>query len=126
LNQTNALRINVKFPAHECTGHLQRRKGTTMASRPPSSSRFDTPTWHVQYRQDAWEHVLTRPTPELAIESACRLIDEGADVFGIGTGPLTDSIARDQIARIHAIWARPRAPFGRSAAQGTSALHVRQ
>jgi hypothetical protein len=31
-------------------------------------------------------------------------MDTGSDVFGIGTGPLTDSIGRDEIVRIHAMW----------------------
>ena len=34
-----------------------------------------------------------------AIEAACSLIDEGCDVYAIGAGPLTYSIAPDQIAR---------------------------
>ncbi len=67
--------------------------------------------WHVQYRKDAREHVLWHPTPELAIEAACQLIDGGADVHGIGNGVLADSIRRDQIARIHAFWARSRVPY---------------
>jgi hypothetical protein len=46
------------------------------------------------------------PTPELAIEAACRLIDDGCDVLGIGTGPLADSISRPEITRIYAIWAK--------------------
>ncbi len=54
--------------------------------------------------------MLWHLTPELAIEAACKLIDGGADVHGIGNGVLTDSIRRDQIARIHAIWARTRPP----------------
>ncbi len=40
------------------------------------------------------------PTPEAAIEAACHLMDEGADVFGIGTGPLEDSIGHREISRI--------------------------
>jgi hypothetical protein len=72
-------------------------------------------SWHVQYRQGAAEVVASYPSPELAIETACRLIDDGCDVYGIGTGPLTDSIARDQIARIYAIWARAKHPFGGAA-----------
>jgi len=51
------------------------------------------------------------PSPERAIENACRLIDEGHDVFGVGTGALTDSIEREQIARIYAMWARAKSPF---------------
>ena len=53
------------------------------------------------------------PSPETAIENACRLIDEGHDVSGIGTGDPTDSIEPEQIARIYAIWTRGKSPFGR-------------
>jgi hypothetical protein len=49
---------------------------------------------HVQYRKDAISHVARHQSPEQAIEAACRLIDDGCDVYGIGTGPLTDSINR--------------------------------
>jgi hypothetical protein len=70
-------------------------------------------TWHVQYRNKAGDHIVERPGPELAIEAACRLIDDGCDVYGIGTGPLTDSIDKEQIARIYAMWTRPRHLFGR-------------
>jgi hypothetical protein len=40
-------------------------------------------------------------TPEQAIETACRLLDDGCEVYGIGTGALTDSIEKEQIARIY-------------------------
>jgi hypothetical protein len=39
-------------------------------------------------------------------------MDDGCDVYSIGTGPLTDSIAKDEIARIYALWAREKFPFG--------------
>ena len=39
-------------------------------------------------------------------------MDEGYDVYGIGTGPLTDSIDREQIARIYAMWVREKLPLG--------------
>jgi len=68
--------------------------------------------WHVQYRMGGEDRIVRHPTPELAIEAACRLIDAGCDVHGIGTGPLTDSIDRKQIARIYALWARTARPFG--------------
>jgi hypothetical protein len=55
---------------------------------------------------------MRHPSPERAIEAACRLIDEGCDVYGIGTAPLTDSIERKEIAHIYAMWARARSPFG--------------
>jgi hypothetical protein len=68
--------------------------------------------WHVQYRIGAAEYIAWHAPPELAIEAACHLIDDGCDVHGIGTGPLADSIPTDQIARIHAFWMRARQPFG--------------
>ena len=71
-----------------------------------------TMIWHVQYRKDAAARIARHPSPEEAIEAACRLIDDGCDVYGIGTGPLTDSIDREQIARIYAMWARVKFPFG--------------
>ncbi len=69
-------------------------------------------TWHIQYRRGAMDHIARHPNPEKAIEAACRLIDDGCDVYGVGTGPLTDSIGQEQIARIYAMWVRARHPFG--------------
>ena len=69
-------------------------------------------TWHVRYRNHAGDHVVRHSTPEEAIETACRLIDDGYDVYGIGTGSLADSI--DLIACIDDIWVRPRLPFPRN------------
>src|SRR6202035_991719 len=59
-------------------------------------------------------HLTSRSiqAPSQAIEAACRLIDDGCDVYGVGTGPLTDSINREQIARIYAMWAGAKFPFG--------------
>jgi len=70
--------------------------------------------WHVQYREGGTDHLVRYPNPEEAIESACRLIDEGCDVYGMGTGSLINSIGRDEIARIYAFWARPKTPFVRT------------
>ena len=67
--------------------------------------------WHVQYRRGGTDYLVRFPSPEAAIENACRLIDGGHDVFGIGTGDLTDSIEREQIARIYAMWTRAKSPF---------------
>jgi hypothetical protein len=72
-----------------------------------------TMTWHVQYQQDGTDRLARYPTPEEAIESACRLIDEGCDVSRMGTDEFANSIGRDEIARIYAFWARPRRPFDR-------------
>ena len=64
--------------------------------------------WFVQYEQSGLDHLVRAKTPEQAIETACRLLDGGCEVFGIGTGPLTDSIGKDQIARIYEMWVRAR------------------
>ena len=45
-------------------------------------------TWHVQYRREGSEHIVRAPSTAAAIKAACELIDEGCDVFGVGTGPL--------------------------------------
>jgi hypothetical protein len=71
--------------------------------------------WHVQYRDPE-----ANPR-ELAIEAECTLMDEGNDVFGIGTGPLADSIDRDEIARIYELWVRPRRALG----EAETAVRVR-
>jgi hypothetical protein len=69
-------------------------------------------TWHVQYRKDTIDHIVRLSSPERAIEAACRLTDDGYDVYGVGTGPLTDSIGKTEFARIYAMWARANHPFG--------------
>ena len=60
--------------------------------------------WHIQFRRDAVDQVDWHPTPEAAIEAACLLIDAGVNVYGIGTGPLTDAIEMEYVNR--------RAAFG--------------
>jgi hypothetical protein len=70
-------------------------------------------TWHVQHRDRSGEVVVRCPTPEAAIEAACRLMDDGRDVYGIGTGPLTDSIGKGEIDRIYNLWVRAKGPFGK-------------
>ena len=73
-----------------------------------------TMSWHVQYREGGTDHLMRYPTPEEAIEAGCRLIDEGCDVYGMGTGSLTTSISKDEIARMYAFWARTKTPFDRT------------
>jgi hypothetical protein len=68
--------------------------------------------WHVQYTEAGNDRIERHPCPDRAIEAACRLLDRGCDVYGIGTGPLTDSIGRDHIARIYAMWVRAKPPGG--------------
>lgn len=79
-------------------------------------------TWHVQYRDGLGDHIGRHPTPERAIEAACQLIDEGGEVYGIGTGPLTDSIGSVEIARIYAIWAKAKTPFGAPPRRGSAVI----
>jgi len=63
-------------------------------------------TWHIQFRSGEGDHIERFPTPEQAIDAACRLMDAGCDVYGIGTGPLTDSVGREGIAKMYAIYTR--------------------
>jgi len=63
-------------------------------------------TWFVQYKQLGADQLVRVRTPEQAIETACHLLDDGCEVYGIGTGPLTDSIGKEQIARIYDMWVR--------------------
>ena len=88
-------------------------KSTPLSRSPVRSENDAVMTWHVQYRDGAEERVARHPSPERAIEAACRLIDAGCNVYGIGTGPLTDSIGRAEIARIYEIWARAAYPSRR-------------
>jgi hypothetical protein len=62
-------------------------------------------TWHVLYRDHAGDQIVRHPSPEETIKVACLLLDDGCEVYGIGTGPLSDSIGKDEIARIHDLWA---------------------
>ncbi len=69
-------------------------------------------SWHVQFRRDSTDQVSRFPTPETAIAAACELMDEGCPVSGIGTGPLSDTIAPETLVRIYAIWTRAKRPLG--------------
>ena len=79
-------------------------------------------TWHVQFRRDGADHIDRRPTPEAAIEHACELMDQGVHVHGIGTGPLTDSIGHDEIAKIYELWLKAR-PYRTARAQAEHRPH---
>jgi hypothetical protein len=59
--------------------------------------------WHVQYRLAASDLVVWFPTPEEAIKAACRLLDDGHEVFSIGTEDVSDSVSARDIARIYRI-----------------------
>jgi hypothetical protein len=62
----------------------------------------------VRYRRGSETLVIWRPCKETALEVACSLISQGFDVSGVGTGPLTHTIDKDEIARIYTLWERER------------------
>jgi DNA-binding LacI/PurR family transcriptional regulator len=66
----------------------------------------------VQYIDESGKSVLALQNPEGAIEAACSLIDRGHRVLCIGTADPDDTISEIEIARIYAIWARAKKPFG--------------
>jgi hypothetical protein len=70
-------------------------------------------SWHVRYKAEGGESLLVFPSAERAIEAACSLADNGFQVLGIGARDHGASFAEIEIARIYAIWARAKNPFGR-------------
>ena len=68
--------------------------------------------WRVRYESESGNSVLAFRSPESAIEAACAMMDRGLKVLSIGTADPDDSIAEAEIARIYAIWAREKKPFG--------------
>jgi hypothetical protein len=68
--------------------------------------------WRVQYSGESGKSVVAFQSPERAIEAACSLIDDGHQVFSIGTADPDDTILEIEITRIYAIWARAKTPFG--------------
>ena len=42
-------------------------------------------------------------TQDTAVEAACRLMDGGYNVVGVGTGPDENALSREDLARIYAI-----------------------
>jgi hypothetical protein len=68
--------------------------------------------WRVQCKDESGKRVLAFPSPGRAIEAACSLIDGGHQVLSIGTADPDDTISEIEIARIYAIWAREKKPFG--------------
>ncbi|MGA8711561.1 MAG: hypothetical protein WB647_00910 [Roseiarcus sp.] len=66
--------------------------------------------WHVQYRRHDADHVEWFPTPERAVEAACGFMDDGCEVYGIGCGMLDNSIGKDRIASIYALWVKAKLP----------------
>lgn len=59
--------------------------------------------WHVQYRQSGMDRCALLKNFEQAIDTACRLLRGGLDVYGIGT-VLGDSLGKVEIARLYADW----------------------
>ena len=63
-------------------------------------------TWHVRCGT-GHESIVGLETQEEAIEAACRLMDGGFNVVGIGSGA-EDALCCEQLALIYAIWVRAR------------------
>lgn len=66
------------------------------------SESYSQSEWHVQYRNGTIDRVEWFIDCELAIETACRLVDAGCDVYGLGSGSLNDSIPSDRSVRFAA------------------------
>lgn len=68
--------------------------------------------WHIRYLDNGTERIEWYPSPEAAIEDACRHMDAGRIVQGIGSEDVAHTIAPDQVVRIYAIWVRGKSTFG--------------
>jgi hypothetical protein len=64
--------------------------------------------WRIRYRQGAGECVEGFASSDEATEAACRLLDGGSDVVGIGAGQDEAAIDREHLALIYASWVRAR------------------
>jgi mannose/fructose/N-acetylgalactosamine-specific phosphotransferase system component IIB len=76
----------------------------------------DTTPWSIRYRDSA-DHVARALTPEDAIATACRLIEEGFDVYAIDCGQMKEFMGKSQLVRIHDIRTRKSLAFEQRPAQ---------
>jgi hypothetical protein len=58
-------------------------------------------SWHVQFYYGTEDRTLRYPSEVAAISAACILIDFGADVYGLSTGPGSVSVGREEIAKLY-------------------------
>jgi hypothetical protein len=57
--------------------------------------------WLVQFYYGTEDRLLGYPSEVAALKAACLLIDFGADVYGLSTGPGSVSVGREEIAKIY-------------------------
>ena len=69
--------------------------------------------WHVRFHAGSADRISRFASPEAAFVGACRLMDDGYAVSGIGTGPIDNTIGPEMIARIYAVWTRETRPPGK-------------
>ncbi len=67
--------------------------------------------WFIRYRTDNQTHVERHGSLDGAIEAACRLMDSGHVVYGIGYKTTDNSIEKPEIDDIYSIWQRANGPF---------------
>jgi hypothetical protein len=60
--------------------------------------------WHVQFYYGTDDRTLGYPSEAAAINAVCLLIDFGADVYSLGTGPESVSVGREEIAKLYRLW----------------------
>lgn len=60
--------------------------------------------WRVEYLDGVERRMKRYATPELAVTGACHLLDDGLDVFEIGSTDFSISAGPADIARIYAMW----------------------
>ena len=67
--------------------------------------------WFIQHHSGGFDYITMRQSLDEAIETACRLLDEGCDVTGIGHKTLDNVVPMQDIESIYSIWVRAKGPF---------------
>jgi hypothetical protein len=83
-------------------------------------SAWDSESWFIRYRTRTGDRLTRYPTPEEAIEAACQLIHDGVEVYGIGTGSLSDAVGKERITRIYDFWLRGKVALDPPFRRGTT------
>jgi hypothetical protein len=60
--------------------------------------------WRVEYHEGPARKTLRYHTPEQAVTGACTMLDDGHDVFEIGSDEFAVTAGPAEIAKIYAMW----------------------
>jgi hypothetical protein len=67
--------------------------------------------WFIQYRSGETDNVARHNSLDGAIESACKLLDDGCDVFSIGYQTIDNAVSKQDIESVYSIWVSAKGTF---------------